>query len=66
MSSFEATSGPSIPFILDQEDFGKNKDLKTLLKSLQSRAFIGKGDQGPNNLKEWIIGYNTIAQGSMD
>ena len=43
----------SIP--LTQEDFGRDKDLKTLLKSLQPKNFLGEGDNVSNTLEEWII-----------
>ena len=62
------------PIPLTQEDSGRDKDLKTLLKSLQPKNFSGKGDNVSNILKEWIIKmenyfvlakYNTVAQGIM-
>lgn len=56
------------------EDFGRDKNLKTLLKSLQPKAFTGEGVNVPNILEEWIIQmddyfalaeYNSIARGIM-
>ena len=56
------------------EDFGRDKNLKTLLKSVQLKAFTGEGTDIPKILEEWIIAmddyfalaeYNTIAQGIM-
>ena len=65
---------PANPVPLTQEDFGRDKDLKTLLKSLQPKNFLGEGDNVFNTLEEWIIEmedyfalakYNPIAQGIM-
>ena len=56
------------------KDFGRDKDLKTLLKNLQPKAFIGEGNNVPKMLEEWIMsmddyfalaGYNALAQGIM-
>ena len=56
------------------KDFGRDQNLKTLLKSLQPRIFIGKGNDVPKVLEEWIMSmedyfalakYNLIAQGIM-
>ena len=56
------------------EDFGRDKDLKTLLKSLQPKPFTGEGADIPKTLEEWIMsmddyftlaGYNALAQGIM-
>ena len=56
------------------KDFGRDKNLKTLLKSLQPKAFTGEGDDVPKTLEEWIMSmddyfalaeYNTLAQGIM-
>ena len=67
----------SVPIILvppTQEYFGRDKDLKTLIKSLQSKNFSRKGDNVSNTLEEWIIEmedyfalarYNLVAQGIM-
>ena len=58
----------------EKEDFGRDKDLKTLLKHLQPKAFKGEGVDIPKILEEWIISmddyfalanYNSIAQGIM-
>ena len=57
------------------EDFGREESLKTLLNSLQSKAFIGEGDVVPKILEEWIMPvedysalakYNSLAQGVID
>ena len=63
-----------------QEDFGRDKDLKTLLKSLQPRNFSQEGDNVFGILEEWIIEmedyfalvntlrlakYNSMVQGIM-
>ena len=56
------------------EDFGRDKDLTSLLKNLQPKAFTGEETNIPKILKEWIIsmdyyfalvGYNALAQGIM-
>ena len=56
------------------EDFGRDKDLKNLLKNLQPKAFTGEGNNIPKILEEWIMsmddyftlaGYNAVAQGIM-
>ena len=56
------------------EDFGRDKDLKNLLKNLQPKAFTGEGNNIPKILEEWIMsmddyfalaGYNVLAQGIM-
>ena len=58
----------------EKEDFGRDKDLKTLLKHLQPKAFKAEGADIPKILEEWIISmddyfalanYNSIAQGIM-
>ena len=41
--------------INEKEDFGRDKDLKTLLKHLQPKAFKGEGADIPKILEEWII-----------
>lgn len=55
-------------------NFGRDKDLKALLKSLQPQPFKGEGTDIPKILEEWIMvmddyfalaEYNTIAQGIM-
>ena len=52
------------------EDFGRDKNLKNLLKNLQPKAFTGEGSNIPKILKEWIMsmddyfalaGYNAVA-----
>ena len=56
--------------VAEREDFERDKDLKTLLKHLQSKAFKGEGTDIPKILEEWIISmddyfalanYNSIA-----
>ena len=56
------------------KDFGKDKDMKNLLKTLQPKAFRGEGTNVPKTLEEWIMsmddyftlaGYNATAQGIM-
>ncbi len=56
------------------EDFGRDKNLKNLLKSLQPKPFTGEGADVPRELEEWIMSmddyfalaeYNSIAQGIM-
>ena len=37
------------------EDFGRDKDLKNLLKNLQPKAFTGEGNNIPKVLEEWIM-----------
>ena len=56
------------------EDFGRDKNLKSLLKNLQPKAFTGEGNNIPKILEKWImsmddyfalVGYNAVAQGIM-
>ena len=56
------------------EEFGRDKDLKNLLKYMQPKAFTGEGHNIPTILEEWIMTmddyfalakYNPIAQGIM-
>ena len=56
------------------EDFGRDQNLKTLLKSLQPKIFTGEGNDVPKILEEWIMfmedyfalaKYNSVAQGVM-
>ena len=58
----------------EKEDFGRDKDIKNILKTLQPKAFSGEGPDVPKDLEEWIIsmedyfdlaGYNALAQGIM-
>ena len=65
---------PANPIPLAQEDFGREKDLKNLLKSLQPKNFSSEGDNVSNILEEWTIemedyfalaNYNPVAQGIM-
>ena len=37
------------------EDFGRDKDLKNLLKKLQPKAFTGEGSNIPKILEKWIM-----------
>ena len=46
---------PTNPIPLTQEDFRREKDLKTLLKLLQPKNFSSEGDNVSNTLEEWII-----------
>lgn len=57
---------------MPKEDFRRDKDLKTLLKSIQPETFSGESSNVASTLKEWIIAmddyfslaeYNFIAQG---
>ena len=65
---------PSNPIPSTQEEFGRDKDLETLLKLLQPKNFLGEGDNVSNILEEWsiemedyfaIVRYNLVAQGIM-
>ena len=56
------------------EDFGRDKDLKNLLRNLLPKTFTGEGDDVPKILEEWILSmedyfslalYYTAAQGLM-
>ena len=56
------------------ENFGRDQNLKTLLKSLQPKIFTGEGNDVPKVLEEWIVSmedyfalaeYNLVAQGIM-
>ena len=58
--------------VFKREDFGRDKDLKTLLKHLHPKAFKGEEIDIPKILEEWIISmddyfalanYNSITQG---
>ena len=60
--------------LTEKKDFGRDKDLNTLLKHLQPKAFKGQGTYVPKILEEWIISmeyyfalenYNSITQGIM-
>ena len=60
--------------VAKREDFGRDKDLKTLLKHLQPKAFKGEGADIPKILEKWIISmdnyftlanYNSISKGIM-
>ena len=46
---------PTNPIPQIPEGFGRDKDLKTLLKSLQPKNFSGEEDNVSNTLEEWII-----------
>ena len=41
--------------VAKREDFGREKDLKILLKHLQPKAFQEEGADIPKILEEWII-----------
>ena len=41
--------------VAEREDFERDKNLKTLLKHLQPKAFKGEGTDIPKILEEWII-----------
>lgn len=41
-----------------KEDFGRDKDLRTLLKSVQPEVFSGEGTDVPKLLDEWITSMN--------
>ncbi|MCO5602387.1 hypothetical protein L7F22_056518 [Adiantum nelumboides] len=66
------TSGT--PDIVLKEDFGRDKDLKTLLKTVQPKPFTGEDLDNASKLEEWIISmedyfdlaeYNFVAKGIM-
>ena len=59
---------------VEVEDFGRDKDIKNLLKTLQPKAFSGEGSDVPKTLEEWIMSmedyfalakYNNLAKGIM-
>ena len=65
---------PTVMKVAPTEDFGRDKNLKTLLKSLQPKAFTGERVDVPKILEEWIMSmddyfalveYNALAQGIM-
>ena len=65
---------PPVVEVKEKEDFGRDKDIKNLLKTLQPKAFTGEGADVPKVLEEWIMsmedyfilaGYNNLAQGLM-
>ena len=45
-----------------KEDFGRDKDLRNLLKNLQPKAFTGEGKDVPKILEEWIISMEDYFQ----
>ena len=56
------------------EDFGRDKDLKGLLRSLQPKSFTGEEGDTPKILEEWIMSmedyfslakYNPLAHSTM-
>ncbi len=58
----------------EKEEFGRDKDIKNLLKTLQPKAFTGEGSDVPKDLEEWIMSmddyfslasYNSVARGIM-
>ena len=60
--------------VAEKEDFGRDRNVKTLLKNLQPKSFSGEGHNIPKILEEWIMTlddyfalaeYNTVAQGIM-
>ncbi|MCO5561789.1 hypothetical protein L7F22_015413 [Adiantum nelumboides] len=62
------------PEVVLREDFGRDKDLKALLKSVQPEPFTGEDSDIAGKLDEWIISmedyfelaeYNSIAKGIM-
>ncbi|MCO5589190.1 hypothetical protein L7F22_043156 [Adiantum nelumboides] len=62
------------PDIVLRKDFGRNKDLKNLLKIVQPEPFIGEDSDNASKLEEWIISmedyfdlaeYNFVAKGIM-
>ncbi|MCO5593483.1 hypothetical protein L7F22_047497 [Adiantum nelumboides] len=62
------------PDVVLKEDFGRDKDLKTLLKTVQPEPFTGEDLDNASKLKEWIISmedyfdlgeFNFVAKGIM-
>ncbi|MCO5569456.1 hypothetical protein L7F22_023168 [Adiantum nelumboides] len=60
--------------IVLKEDFGRDRDLKTLLKTVQPEPFTGEDSDNASKLEKWIISmedyfdlaeYNSIAKGIM-
>ena len=60
--------------VAENKDFGRDRNLKTLLKNLQPKSFSGEGRNVPKILEEWIMTmddyfalaeYNTATQGIM-
>ncbi|MCO5577752.1 hypothetical protein L7F22_031584 [Adiantum nelumboides] len=60
--------------IVLREDFGHDKDLKNLLKTIQHQPFTVEDSDNASKLKEWIVSmedyfdlakYNSIAKGIM-
>ena len=41
--------------VVPAEDFGRDKDLKNLLRTLQLKHFTGEGEDVPKILEEWIM-----------
>ena len=48
-------SPPPVQHAVEVEDFGRDKDIKNLLKTLQPKAFAGEGSDVSKGLKEWIM-----------
>ena len=60
--------------VKEKEDFGRDQDIKNLLKTLQPKTFSLEGPDVPKDLEEWIMSmedyfdlakYNALAQGIM-
>ena len=58
----------------ETKEFGRDKDIKNLLKNLQPETFTGEGSDVPKDLEHWIMSmedyfslaqYNNIAKGIM-
>ena len=75
VTTLESSNPAAIPMeVAEKEDFGRDRNLKTLLKNLQPKSFSGEGHNVPKILEEWIMTledyfalaeYNTVAQGIM-
>ncbi|MCO5584701.1 hypothetical protein L7F22_038633 [Adiantum nelumboides] len=73
VEAYNTALPPDQPAI-EVEDFGRDKNIKNLLKTLQPKAFTGEGADVPKELEEWVMamedyfvlaGYNSFAKGIM-
>lgn len=55
LANQENTANPKvIDNVMESKEFGRDKDLKALLKTLQPKYFMGEGFDVPKDLEEWI------------
>ncbi|MCO5567997.1 hypothetical protein L7F22_021693 [Adiantum nelumboides] len=73
VGAYNTALPPDQPTV-EVEDFGRDKNIKNLLKTLQPKAFTREGADVPKELEEWVMamedyfvlaGYNSLAKGIM-